>query len=196
MNQLGIYISLQDLRTAFLRITFLSYREGKTNLASHEHFHSDPHRPWYNRGQPLSFPQSQQPNQNEQSQSVGGFLPCSCSVSFLSCSVWPPNMIFFSCRSAKQLVEKDVQSSREERSLDSEGRFQHHWITTTSISTLTPFTTTSSVGRWQHLQIVSELDPVVNTAQPCSDRQWFRYPNPSNPIPSHPTFRFECSKLF
>ena len=60
-------------------------REGKANFASHENFHSDPHQPWYIRGQHFSFPQSQQPTQNEQSQSIGGFLPCSCSVSFLSC---------------------------------------------------------------------------------------------------------------
>merc|ERR1712037_318673 len=42
-------------------------------------------------------------------------------------------------------LKEDVQSSREDRSLDREGRFLLYWITTTSISTSTSFTTTFSV---------------------------------------------------
>merc|ERR1712141_61694 len=42
-------------------------------------------------------------------------------------------------------LKEEVQSSREDRSLDREGRFLLYWITTTSISTSTSFTTTFSV---------------------------------------------------
>merc|ERR1712184_63050 len=43
-------------------------------------------------------------------------------------------------------LKEDVQSSRGDRSLDREGRFLLYWITTTSISTSTSFTTTFSVS--------------------------------------------------
>ena len=49
------------------------------------------------------LPQSLQPSQNEQSQSVGGILPGSCSVSFLTGFDLPT---FVSFRSAKQQVER------------------------------------------------------------------------------------------
>ena len=42
-------------------------------------------------------------------------------------------------------LKEDVQSSRGDRSLDREGRFLLYWITTTSISTSTSYTTTFSV---------------------------------------------------
>merc|ERR1712001_547949 len=42
-------------------------------------------------------------------------------------------------------LKEEVQSSRDDRSLDREGRFLLYWITTTSISTSTSFTTTFSV---------------------------------------------------
>merc|ERR1712051_616031 len=47
--------------------------------------------------------QSLEPSQNEQSQSVGGFLPGSCSVSFLT-EFYLPSIVSF--RSAKQHVER------------------------------------------------------------------------------------------
>ena len=150
----------------------------------------------------FQLPQSLQLSQNEQSQSVCGFFPGSCSVSFLT-EFYLPSIVSF--RSAKQHVERhpklffvstssttstlstaslcyvtsatfqgtcsgrkrrainfdgasvdesefkpsqlkeDVQSSREDGSLDREGRFLLYWITTTSISTSTSFTTTFSV---------------------------------------------------
>merc|ERR1712024_83305 len=43
-------------------------------------------------------------------------------------------------------LKEDVQSSRGDRSLDREGRFLLYWITTTSISTSTSYTTTFSVS--------------------------------------------------
>merc|ERR1712088_70221 len=43
--------------------------------------------------------------------------------------------------------KEDVQSSRENGKLDREGRFLLYWITTTSISTSTSFTTTFSVTK-------------------------------------------------
>ena len=149
------------------------------------------------------LPQSLQPSQNEQSQSVGGILPGSCSVSFLT-EFYLPSIVSF--RSAKQHVERhpklffvstssttstlstaslcyvtytgftgtcsgrkrrainfdgasvdesefkpsqlkeDVQSSMEKNSLDGQGRFLLYWITTTSISTSTSFTTTFTVS--------------------------------------------------
>ena len=42
-------------------------------------------------------------------------------------------------------LKEDVQSSRKDGRLDREGRFLLYWITTTSISTSTSFTTTFSV---------------------------------------------------
>merc|ERR1739848_896838 len=42
-------------------------------------------------------------------------------------------------------LKQDVQSSMEENSLDRQGRFLLYWITTTSISTSTSFTTTFSI---------------------------------------------------
>ena len=44
-------------------------------------------------------------------------------------------------------LKEDVQSSREGRKMDREGRFLLYWITTTSISTSTSFTTTFSVTK-------------------------------------------------
>merc|ERR1711971_1237023 len=42
-------------------------------------------------------------------------------------------------------LKEDVQSSKKDGKLDREGRFLLYWITTTSISTSTSFTTTFSV---------------------------------------------------
>ena len=42
-------------------------------------------------------------------------------------------------------LKEDVQSSKKDGRLDREGRFLLYWITTTSISTSTSFTTTFSV---------------------------------------------------
>merc|ERR1712018_341123 len=42
-------------------------------------------------------------------------------------------------------LKEDVQSSMEKNSLDRQGRFLLYWITTTSISTSTSFTTTFSI---------------------------------------------------
>merc|ERR1711997_154231 len=47
-------------------------------------------------------------------------------------------------RKPKQL-NQEVQSSQEDQ-LDREGRFLHYWITTTSVSTSTSFTTTVSIS--------------------------------------------------
>merc|ERR1712173_542934 len=44
-------------------------------------------------------------------------------------------------------LKEDVQSSREGRKMDREGRFLLYWITTPSISTSTSFTTTFSVTK-------------------------------------------------
>ena len=61
---------------------------------------------------------------------------------------------------SKQGAMENVQSSREDWSLDREGRFLHYWATSTSFFTSTPSTITISVYQWHHLQIVSELHPV------------------------------------
>merc|ERR1712051_823815 len=127
-----------------------------------------------------------QPSQNEQSQSVGGFLPGSCSERQAACGKTPqavlcqhklnylhlkhsiivlchlhhvPRHMLWKKRRAINFdgasvdesefkpsqLKEDVQSSREDGSLDREGRFLLYWITTTSISTSTSFTTTFSV---------------------------------------------------
>merc|ERR1712184_136010 len=66
-------------------------------------------------------------------------------------------------------LKEDVQSSREDGSLDREGRFLLYWITTTSISTSTSFTTTFTISsalctapRIQYLWIDKKTTKVVS----------------------------------
>ena len=93
-------------------------------------------------------PTTIKPNELRQS------LCCSLRISSVSFGLSPQNpLITLNCRSAagdkvarkpKQL-NQEVQSSQEDQ-LDREGRFLHYWITTTSISTSTAFTTTVSIS--------------------------------------------------
>ena len=79
---------------------------------------------------------------------------CSLCISSVSFGLSPQNLLItLNCRSAAgdevarkpKLLNQEVQSSQEDQ-LDREGRFLLYWITTTSVSTSTSFTTTVSIS--------------------------------------------------